>query len=284
MLVSDGTTVYAEGVTGKDGVWQLDTDRAARRVLVLAGAHAASSEWEPGQTFAEGWQTKVHVSTDRPVYRPGQKVDVARRSSAAPTAARTWCPKAVKAVAVLLNARGAEVERAGRDVLATSASSTATFTLDAEAPLGDWSIRLDVDGRSFPGTFRVLEYRKPEFTVDGDSRASRRTRPARRSRRRSGSRYTFGGAVAGAPVEWQVTRVPARLHAERGERLLLVRPGPRGARSARGEAARHGAAGRHRGPRRRARPTTRARRRSRSRRTERDEDAEYVVTRERAST
>ena len=27
-----------------------------------------------GQTFAEGWQTKVHLSTDRPVYRPGQKV------------------------------------------------------------------------------------------------------------------------------------------------------------------------------------------------------------------
>jgi len=273
VLVSDGTSVYAEGVTGADGVWQVDTDRAARRVLVMAGAHAASSEWEPGQSFAEGWQTKVHLSTDRPVYRPGQQVKwrgIFRRADGGAYVV----PKAVKAVAVLLNARGAEVERA--DVTCSDLGIyEGAFALDAEAPLGDWSIHLDVDGRSFPGAFRVLEYRKPEFTVEVlPGKPSYATGEEVKATVRL--RYTFGGAVAGAPVEWQVTRVPRDFtpsavndyswYVQDPDALQRAREAarvaPRGAIVARGAATTD-----DRGETSISFPTT-----------ERDEDAEYVVT------
>ncbi len=125
VLVSTGTAILAEGVTDKDGVYVLDTAESARRVLVLAGAHAAASEWEPGQTFSEGWQTKVHVATDRPVYRPGQTVKwrgIFRRASGGGYAV----PSGIEAQAVLVDARGAEVgAREGR-LLGGRGSSTAS--------------------------------------------------------------------------------------------------------------------------------------------------------------
>ena len=40
------------------------------------------------------------------------------------------------------------------------------FALDGEAPLGDWNVRVDVDNRSFTGPFRVLEFKKPEFSLE----------------------------------------------------------------------------------------------------------------------
>ena len=205
VLVTDGSSVFTEGVTGKDGVWQLDTDHAAKGVLVLSPKGPASSGWEPGPAVAEGWQSKAHVSTDRPVYRPGQKVEwraIYRRADGG----GYQIPKDVEGTVVLLNARGAEVERA-----VVKSSQTGIFhgevALDGAAPLGDWTVRLDVEGRSFPGTFRVLEYRKPEFTLTVDpAKPSYRTGETVEAKVRL--KYAFGGAVVGAPLEWQVVRMP----------------------------------------------------------------------------
>ena len=205
VLVSDGSKVFAEGATGKDGVYLLDTDKTAARVFVVKDGHAAATEWQPGPVFAEGWQSKAHVATDRPVYRPGQAVSfraVYRRADGGGYAV----PAGVKGRAVLVDPRGTEVERT--DVVASDAGTfTGTFALDGEAPLGDWTVRLEVDDRTFGGRFRVLEYRKPEFTVSVvPARPSYRTGDEAKATVRLA--YTFGGPVVGAPVQWTVVRVP----------------------------------------------------------------------------
>jgi uncharacterized protein YfaS (alpha-2-macroglobulin family)/TolA-binding protein len=273
VLASDGSSVFAEGKTGKDGVWILDTDRSARRVLVLAGGHPASTELDPGATFSEGWQTKVFVHTDRPVYRPGQTVTwraIFRRADGG--AYRNTA--GAKAWAVLKDARGSEVER--KEVVASAAGTfDGAFALDGEAPLGDWSVRVDVDHRSFEGGFRVLEYRKPEFSVAViPAKASYATGEDVKATIRL--RYAFGGDVVGAPVQWEVTRVardfaPSAVNdyswyfqdpdaLERARRAARSRP--QGAIVARGETRTDG-----NGEAKVSFPTT-----------ERDEDAEYVVT------
>jgi|GEM_PF-1769495 len=205
VLATDGTTVFAEGLTGKDGVWRLDTDRTAQRVLVLKDGHPAATDWTPGPVFAEGFTNKAHVSTDRPVYRPGQKVAfraIYRRADGGDYAV----PAGVKGRVALVDPRGVEVE--AKDAVASDLGSfTGDFTLDGEAPLGDWSIRVVVDERTFAGTFRVLEYRKPEFTVAvTPGKPSYKTGEEGKATVRLA--YTFGGPVVGAPVAWQVTRVP----------------------------------------------------------------------------
>ncbi|HVG93453.1 MAG TPA: MG2 domain-containing protein, partial [Planctomycetota bacterium] len=185
-------------------MWQVETDHAARGVLVLSPQGAASSEWQPGQTFAEGWQSKAHVSTDRPVYRPGQPVRyraIYRRADGG----AYRIPAKAKGRAVLVNARGAEVDR--HDVVASDLGVfDGEFALDGEAPLGDWTVRIDVEDRSFSGAFRVLEYRKPEFLVAvTPEKPSYRTGDEVKAVVRL--TYAFGGPVVGAPVEWEVVRV-----------------------------------------------------------------------------
>src|SRR5205085_1183837 len=139
VLVSDGSAVFAEGKTRADGVYQLDTGRTVKRVLVLSGDHAASSEIEPGQAYAEGWQTKVYVHTDRPVYRPGQAVKWRGIFRRADGGAYRNAAEA-KAGAVLLDARGPEGERT--DGLASALGTVDRgVALDGRAPRGVWSLR-----------------------------------------------------------------------------------------------------------------------------------------------
>lgn len=205
VLATDGTAVFAEGVTGKDGVYRLDTDRTAQRVLVLKDGHPAATEWTPGPVFAEGFTSKAHVATDRPVYRPGQKVSfraIYRRADGGGYAV----PAGVTGRVALVDPRGVEVE--AKDAVASDLGSFAgDFTLDGEAPLGDWSVRVVVEERTFAGTFRVLEYRKPEFTVTvTPAKPSYKTGEEGKATIKLA--YTFGGPVVNAPVAWQITRVP----------------------------------------------------------------------------
>jgi tetratricopeptide (TPR) repeat protein len=205
VLLSTGSELFVEGVTGKDGVYVYQGDKPARRVLVLSGAHAAASEWEPGQTYAEGWQTKVHVSTDRPVYRPGQTVKwrgIFRRANGG----GYTVPNGVEAQAVLIDARGAEAART-KVTCSDVGLFDGEFALDGEAPLGDWTVRIDVDNLTFTGPFRVLEFKKPEFSLEVvPGKPSYPTGEEVKATIRL--RYGFGGPVVGSPVRWQVTRVP----------------------------------------------------------------------------
>jgi len=205
VLVSTGSEMMAEGVTGPDGVFVVESSKPARRVLVLSGASAAASEWEPGQSYAEGWQTKVHVCTDRPVYRPGQRVKwrgIFRRANGG----GYTIPSGVEASAVLLDARGAEAART-KVTCSETGLFDGEFALDGEAALGDWNVRIDVDNQSFSGPFRVLEFRKPEFSLEVvPGKPSYPTGEEVKATVRL--RYGFGGPVVGAPVRWQVTRVP----------------------------------------------------------------------------
>lgn len=273
VLASDGSTVFAEGTTDKDGVYATDTDKTARRVLVLLGAQAASSEVEPGQVFAEGWQSKVFVSTDRPVYRPGQTVKwraIYRRANGG----AYRIPAGAKGVATLRDARGGDVER--KDVVANATGVfEGEFNLDGEAPLGDWSVRVETEDRTFDGRFKVLEYRKPEFTVAVvPGKPSYATGETVKATIRL--RYTFGGNVVDAPVRWEVVRVPRDFtpsavndyswYFQDPDALQrardAARTAPQGALVARGEGRTDG-----KGETEITFPTT-----------ERDEDAEYVVT------
>ena len=83
-----------------------------------------------------------------------------------------------------------------QDAVASALGSfVGEFTLDGEAPLGDWAVRVVVDDRTFAGTFRVLEYRKPEFTVTvTPGKPSYKTGEEGKATVKLA--YTFGGPVA----------------------------------------------------------------------------------------
>jgi tetratricopeptide (TPR) repeat protein len=81
LLVSDGSKVFAEEVTGKDGVLQKKFEELKTvsdlRVFGFAEQHAASSQVSlEGLQFAVGLSAKGYLYTDRPAYRAGQLVNV----------------------------------------------------------------------------------------------------------------------------------------------------------------------------------------------------------------
>jgi len=81
LLISDGSEVFAEAITGADGVWQKSykelKDAGDVRVFAIAGGHTASNVVGlQGVGIAQGLSDKGYIYTDRPAYRAGQMVHV----------------------------------------------------------------------------------------------------------------------------------------------------------------------------------------------------------------
>ncbi|MFM8980816.1 MAG: MG2 domain-containing protein [Planctomycetia bacterium] len=219
VLAATGSGVREAGVTGADGTWHGEEPEGfTGRLLVLAGGGAAGTEIERGPAVASVFSARAFVSTDRPVYRPGQEVawraihlDVqGQRYAVAP---------GMKAVARLLDPRGQEVER--KEVQAGELGTfEGRFAIDGEAPLGRWTVSLAIGPREVQaaGAFEVQEFRKPEFSVDVlPGRSVVRTGEAIEARLRLA--YAFGGPVPGAEVEWVARRQPRAFEAPPAEDL-----------------------------------------------------------------
>jgi uncharacterized protein YfaS (alpha-2-macroglobulin family) len=81
ILISDGSEVFAQEVTGKDGILQKTYDKLKKvadlRVFAVHEGHVASSVANlNGLDFAVGLSPKGYLFTDRPVYRSGQLVNL----------------------------------------------------------------------------------------------------------------------------------------------------------------------------------------------------------------
>ncbi|MCR4425563.1 MAG: MG2 domain-containing protein, partial [Firmicutes bacterium] len=192
----------ASQVTGDDGLVRVNLPHRVDSSMVtgVRGDDFAvlySSYWWDARDH------RVYIYTDRPVYRPGQKV--------------YW-----KAVCRLETASGYEVIP-GQDVgieirdpynnivAATEAKSNSwgsvsgEFTLGPEPALGMYSIIATVGVETHYGSFDVSEYRKPEWSVDVSF-----DRPMYVSGDTLNATvqadYYFGAPVSGAKVEWRVYR------------------------------------------------------------------------------
>jgi uncharacterized protein YfaS (alpha-2-macroglobulin family) len=148
------------------------------------------------------------VIAERGIYRPGQTVYLKgltrlRRLGAIETPA-----PGTKLQLQVTSSRGKEVF--AREV-ETSAYGTfsASFPLDREVPLGTYAIAATgkVDGTEvqYGGTFRVEEYRAPQFRVDVTAPAPGVV-AGEPVTARVLARYLFGGAMADAGVAWSVNR------------------------------------------------------------------------------
>jgi hypothetical protein len=150
---------------------------------------------------------RVYFYTDRPIYRPGQPVyfkGIVRMDDDA----RYHLPERLRELRVVINDdRGKKVYE---ETLPVSDMGTldGEFTLDAEASLGYYYLSTtvtDEQGREFGYgvSFRVAEYRKPEFqvdvTTDRDQYLHGDTMDVVVQ-----ATYFFGGPVADAQVNWSL--------------------------------------------------------------------------------
>ncbi len=146
------------------------------------------------------------VMSDRPVYRPGDKVSL-----------KVWARKKLKGEFLpAADIKGLSVtvyDAQSTQVLNTSVtadgwgSGHVEVILDDEAALGMYRVQVSADGRSAQlggGEFRVEEYKAPEFTVK--VKAAGQARLGDTLEAEVQADYLFGGGVAGGKVTYRVYR------------------------------------------------------------------------------
>ncbi|HWB07219.1 MAG TPA: alpha-2-macroglobulin family protein [Verrucomicrobiales bacterium] len=165
--------------------------------------------WLPGKGAQEWNQRKIHLITDRPVYRPGQEV----KFKAWARLAKYDLPEDKSAYANekftvrIINPKQEKVFE--KELTADAWGGMAdTLKLDGAATLGVYYFQFTHPaGFQSQGSFRVEEYKKPEFEVKVDAPAEPVMLGEKVTAKMTAT-YYFGAPVVNAKVKYKVQRSP----------------------------------------------------------------------------
>ncbi|HNX96874.1 MAG TPA: MG2 domain-containing protein, partial [Candidatus Aminicenantes bacterium] len=169
-------------------------------VVVQKGPHAVVLD--PSFYPAQLDHRKVYLTTDRPVYRPGQEVFF--KGVARDFIAETYRVVSGKTAAVdLVDPRGHNVASVSARIGAMGTFS-GSFALDDTPPLGTYKVVARLEGKSYQAEFRIREYQKPKFQVNVNLQGSPLNGEQVNAEVRA--RYYFGAPVTQGDVEYLVYR------------------------------------------------------------------------------
>jgi uncharacterized protein YfaS (alpha-2-macroglobulin family) len=199
LQVFSGTSLVAAGRTDRDGIWLVPYAQSGQYVEIAgrAGASFASVAAYHG----ESKRLSVLTYTDRPIYRPGHKVQFKGIVRDTRGAGPTIPPITIVSIWVR-DPDGGTVYKRDAPVSAMG-TYHGDFMVPEDGHTGDYSLVTDISGDRYYHTFEVQAYRKPEFKVD--------VRPA--ALRVVGgdpldvsvnATYYFGAPVTGARVRYMV--------------------------------------------------------------------------------
>ncbi len=181
----------------------------ARQPFAIFGTDWGSgvSPWDFGlQASYDLPEVIAYVYTDRPIYRPGQRVWFKGVVRADDDVRYTLIRGVNTAQVTVYDAAGEAVFQQTVN-LNQNGAFDGGFTLAAGAPTGQYAIRLNIDGHGFHFPFQVAAYRPPEIEVTVTPRAAEIVRGASTEAVvRAG--YFFGAPAAGLPVRWNVLAEP----------------------------------------------------------------------------
>lgn len=173
LLISDGSKVFSEAATGKDGILQKKFEELKTvtdlRVFATQEGHAASSLINlNGLNFAVGLSPKGYLFSERPAYRAGQLVNL--KGVVRWVANDRYTFKAGEKYQLdVYDARG-RVIHTESVALGEFGTIAAHFMLPGTAPQGAYRVHLHQPGRdqSYETSFVVHEYQlEPiQFSVD----------------------------------------------------------------------------------------------------------------------
>lgn len=196
-----GEFIRAES-TGPDGVSLLNLRPGSGAVVVSRGGDYAGL---PANGQNPDGRLVAHFQTDRPIYRPGQKVFF--KSILRKTLGRGYAPiPNVPATVEVRDPKDTVIDRL--NLRSNEMGSVAGgFDLPDEGATGSYTLRLAAVGQSAYQTFTVAEYRKPEFKVDAKP-AQKRYLAGDEIRFEIDAQYYFGAPLAQAEVRYEVRRTP----------------------------------------------------------------------------
>jgi hypothetical protein len=210
--------LLAEGVTDEIGVFRTELPAfeaggpAAVEPLIVVAQTAEnitvsglSHEWQSGSGYYNWWQSTpqnpqsaAFITTDRPIYKPGQDVHFKVIVRQDEDAVLSLPPTETEVVVRIRDGRNNIVQTFA---LATNDFGTVngTFQLAEGAMLGHYNVEAELDGTSHRQLFKVEDYRKPDYEVTLTTNATKYL-PGDSIEITIDSAYFFGEPVANASV------------------------------------------------------------------------------------
>ncbi len=174
--------------------------------MAFLGFHGV---WLPHYAWETFHQLKIYGITDRPVYRPDQKVEFKFWLGDASYATRDR-ENSYARQDVVIQINDPQGNQLYQQVMKTDdyGGVSGNFTLSGNAALGQYSIMLnDAERKRFGSqiSFRVEEYKKPEFEVTVEA-PEKPVMLGETVEAKIIAKYYFGGAVAEGIVRFKVHR------------------------------------------------------------------------------
>ncbi len=208
----DGQLIVPQAKQAQDHQWLIvarKSDKVQQDTMTRFAYLGFTNVWFGNRHDPEYNQTRVFTMTDRPVYRPDQTVNYkfwVRHSKYDQADTSSFAGQTFHVE--IHNPKGEKILE--KDLVADEYGGiSGDLILPRTATLGQYNMNLrNVLGWQHAGnTFRVEEYKKPEFEVKVDSP----TEPVKLGDKipvTIDARYYFGAPVANATVKYKVTRTP----------------------------------------------------------------------------
>ncbi len=193
-----------KGKTNAEGILEIPVKEGMEGSLTLQAEYGESKARVSAYPLYKSQGIfKAYISTDRPVYRPEQKVYF--KGTLRMEENKQLSPIANEDVEVLIkDTKGAELYK---EKLKSNlyGSVSGELTLAEEPALGDYSIIVTAKGQTQVGRFKVEEYRKPEYEVIVTSPKNTYAQNEKLLYDVEG-KYYFGAPVANAAFKYTLTR------------------------------------------------------------------------------
>lgn len=164
--LSDGVTVLEQGKTETDGSFRIVRGSLERSYLFGLDADGGIAVSENFYFDSEIYGLKLYVTTDRPLYQPGDEVAVKVMDREFLDALKNQGLEADAEYAVSVSdSRGQEILSRRVTLAAGNAGGDFSFVLAENSLPGGYSIKLTRDSQGYVGAFRVQKYAKPLFDL-----------------------------------------------------------------------------------------------------------------------
>lgn len=193
---------WTETVTDENGIAEIKGDFQGQFPIVVEwkGSPAAINAY----FYSYGYSSdKAYVYTDRPVYRPGQKVKIKGVLRSKLNSDYTL-PAEKNVTVIIRDPRGNEEAKLTADLSEYGTYST-EYTLKDEPALGTYNIITKFNNADYYSDFSVEEYRKPEYEISLTPEKDVYVR-GDKLKFTVNAKYYFGEPVKDAKVTYTISR------------------------------------------------------------------------------
>ena len=222
-VYSDRGEKIREGKTDENGLYRVSIPDGYGAILVSARTGEKNSDVaitgldDSWREYSSGFWSRrsdshnylAYIYTDRPIYRPGQTVNfkaIVRRDNDL----KYEVPEV--ALPITINIRDPKNNLLQLNTFNTNEFGTinGTFNIAGEAALGDYEIETIVDGEPSSQTFKVQDYRKPDFSVSilpSEEEQSNKFVNQDKVNLTVNTEYFFGEPVSNAKLTFKIYRL-----------------------------------------------------------------------------